>query len=294
MAEKSLKRHKPSKQPTNQSFKNSKTPQTLKMIRYGSQQLKSSKYDCIWYFTWIGIVFHLAVLRMLYYSGTNVERDFVEAPSQMLENWCWERDPLNRMSSHYKDKSAIPDDLLDKLLKSRKANAGVFNLRQILLGMFDQTIHTREKVGLLCFIWRYFTAQILHWKQNVANMSLIDILYPSKWYNELIFYEEISIAILCSYRTFFSFFSLIFYNSEMIAVKWCYFIVHNYIKFSLEIGTIVVPVHIKRVKISRFYRIITILLISSENFMYSPFMSYRTWFSYVFSFVIELRKKNMR
>ena len=79
-------------------------------------------------------------------SGTQVERDFVEAPSQMLENWCWEKEPLNRMSSHYKDKTPIPDDILDKLIQSRKANAGVFNMRQILLGTFDQTIHTMPEV----------------------------------------------------------------------------------------------------------------------------------------------------
>ena len=71
----------------------------------------------------------------------------MEAPSQMLENWCWEREPLNRMSGHYKDKSPIPEELLDKLLLSRKANAGVFNLRQILLGTFDQTIHTLPEVS---------------------------------------------------------------------------------------------------------------------------------------------------
>ena len=64
----------------------------------------------------------------------------------MLENWIWEPESLHRMSAHYKDGSKIPDDLLEKLINSKKANAGVFNQRQIVLGTFDQTIHTSEQV----------------------------------------------------------------------------------------------------------------------------------------------------
>ena len=91
---------------------------------------------------------HNCILNFCLRSGTAVERDFVEAPSQMLENWCWQKESLSRMSGHYKDKSPIPDALIESLIKSRVANAGVFNLRQILLGTFDQTIHTQPKVKI--------------------------------------------------------------------------------------------------------------------------------------------------
>ena len=71
-----------------------------------------------------------------------MERDFVEAPSQMLENWCWKKESLKMLSSHYKDSSVLPDKLIDDLIKSKDSANGIFNMRlvkYIVLEWIDQT-----------------------------------------------------------------------------------------------------------------------------------------------------------
>jgi len=84
--------------------------------------------------------------RCVRFAGTNVERDFVEAPSQMLENWVWVPESLRLMSGHYKTGEAIPDNVMSKLCASKNANCGLLNSRQLLFGIMDQQIHKSEEI----------------------------------------------------------------------------------------------------------------------------------------------------
>ncbi|KAI1081775.1 Metalloprotease [Whalleya microplaca] len=76
------------------------------------------------------------------FHGTSTVRDFVEAPSQMLENWCWTPSQLKSLSNHYKTGESIPDDLIEKLISTKHVNDALFNLRQLHFGIFDMKVHS--------------------------------------------------------------------------------------------------------------------------------------------------------
>lgn len=110
----------------------------------------------------LGHGIHDLVSRTTYsrFHGTNTVRDFVEAPSQMLENWCWTPSQLRSLSHHYsylspeyeaaykessgsdkKPSEKIPNSLVANLISTKHVNDALFNLRQLHFGTFDMTVH---------------------------------------------------------------------------------------------------------------------------------------------------------
>ncbi|HWB20140.1 MAG TPA: M3 family metallopeptidase, partial [Phycisphaerales bacterium] len=77
-----------------------------------------------------------------YFAGTNVELDFVEAPSQMMENWVWDADVLKTFARHYKTGQPLPDDLLNGMIAARRMGSGLFTEHQFYYGLVDETYHT--------------------------------------------------------------------------------------------------------------------------------------------------------
>jgi len=96
------------------------------------------------FFHEFGHIMHQTLTRARYgrFSGSATARDFVEAPSQMLENWVWDREVLQSMSGHYSDRSKkLPNELLNKMLAAKNVNSGLVTLRQLLFGSVDQLYH---------------------------------------------------------------------------------------------------------------------------------------------------------
>ena len=77
-------------------------------------------------------------------SGTSVFRDFVELPSQIMENWAVEKDFLDRFAVHYKTGEKIPAELVKKIVDSQNYLAGYLSIRQLSFGYLDMAWHTLD------------------------------------------------------------------------------------------------------------------------------------------------------
>ncbi len=91
-----------------------------------------------------GHVLHTITTRAKYgrFAGTHVPGDFVEAPSQMLQNWVWDKQVLDTFAADYRDPSKkIPAEMIQKMNDAKLATAGVFYRRQFAFASIDMTLH---------------------------------------------------------------------------------------------------------------------------------------------------------
>lgn len=81
-------------------------------------------------------------------SGTNVYWDFVELPSQILENWCYEKEALELFATHYETGEIIPMDLVQKIKDSAAFQEGLQTLRQLSFGLLDMSWHGNDPTAI--------------------------------------------------------------------------------------------------------------------------------------------------
>lgn len=100
-------------------------------------------------------------------SGPHVYWDFVELPSQIFENWCYEKEALSRFAKHYETGEVIPDALIEKIKSAASFEAGMQMLRQVGLASIDFGWHAVESLE-----------NVKHVKEYEAELTAKTSLYP--------------------------------------------------------------------------------------------------------------------
>jgi thimet oligopeptidase len=101
--------------------------------------------EVVTFFHEFGHVLHqtFTTSELASFAGTRVARDFVEAPSQLFEEWAWSRETLDLFARHHRTGAPLPDRLYDALVRSRAFGRGLATQRQLMLAALDQAYHAR-------------------------------------------------------------------------------------------------------------------------------------------------------
>ena len=109
-----------------------------------------------------GHILHMSLSQAEFarFASANTEWDFVEAPPQIMENWCWIPSVLERFARHHETDESIPSQLVNQLVAARDLNVSLLKLRQLLFGRIDMDLHnTLEEVD---------PARVLHDRSEIS------------------------------------------------------------------------------------------------------------------------------
>ncbi|MCM2303812.1 MAG: Zn-dependent oligopeptidase [Elusimicrobia bacterium] len=137
------------------------------------------------FFHEFGHIMHQTLTKARYgrFAGSATARDFVEAPSQMLENWVWDREVLQSLSGHYLDRTKkLPNELLGKMLAAKNVNSGLVTLRQLLFGSVDQLYHGKPPADT--------TAAYARLAREVAMIPTSEGTHPEASFGHLMGYDS--------------------------------------------------------------------------------------------------------
>ncbi len=128
--------------------------------------------------------------KMIQTCGTRVKRDFVELPSQILEEWLWDRDILHKLSGHYQTKKPLPDELIDKMFAAKNYSSGMWVQRQCLYSMialnYFKEGETKDADGIVRHLKQSICPHYLHTKDTHFQLSFGHLDgYGSRYYGYL-------------------------------------------------------------------------------------------------------------